>query len=104
MREVVCTTAWWRYVFPFDARMRCLNFSRWCSGKQLKAIVQSMCCGAAGAGACAVIWEGWDEVMEVVIVDCPDGGARVTVAGIVLFWGGLAACSEGCRLEGQMVR
>ena len=104
MREVACTTAWWRYFLPFDARMRCLNFSCWCSGTQLKAIVQSMCCGAAGAGACAVIWEGWDEVMEVVIMDCPDGNTRVTVAGVVLLAWGLDICSEGCLLKGQMVR
>ena len=58
-----------------------------------------MCCGAVGAVVC----KSWDEVLSVVIVDCPDGDARVTVAGVVLFVWKLATCSQGCRLEGQMV-
>ena len=40
--------------------------------------------GAADAGAGAVNWEGWDEVVEVVIMDCSVRDVRVTVADVVL--------------------
>ena len=94
MRKAACSAASWRENLPFDVGIRCLNFSHWCSGTQLKVREQSIYCGYVGAVVC----EGWDEVVEVVVVDCLDVDTRVTVAGVVLFFGGLAACSEGCRL------
>ena len=57
-----------------------------------------MCCGAVGVGA--VVCKSWDEVLSVVIVDCPDWDARVTVAGVVLFLWKLTERSQGCRFEG----
>ena len=62
-----------------------------------------MCCGAAGTVAGAAVCEGWDKVVDVVIVDCSDGGAIVTVVGVVLLTWEVVARSEGCRLGEQMV-
>ena len=63
-----------------------------------------MCCGTAGVRAYVVIWECWDEIVEVVIVDYPDGDTRVTVVGVVLLVWKLTVYSEGCHMEDQMVR
>ena len=49
-----------------------------------------MCYGTAGAVVC----EGWDEAVEVVIMNCLDGGTMVTLAGVVLLVWELAARSE----------
>ena len=37
MRAAALKTASWRDLFPFDARMHCMNFLRWFSGTRLKA-------------------------------------------------------------------
>ena len=100
MREAACVTASWREMLSFDARICCLNASRWGSGTQLKARVYSMCDGAVGAVDGTIIWEGFDDVVDVVIVDCPDGDTRVTVSGVVLLTWELAARGEGCPSKG----